>query len=156
MSVSGAVHLQELFPQVETQEIKGWMSTYGRTRRKEDHNKHGFNLTLFYVRFSSIWNETDSFLSQEQIEIWLNQSPLLCCSIKGHIFVDLQITDKFHSQKSIIIFGVSNYKIVQKKRKIWISLSKVSTFTCERVCSLLTVMCKYRVWLGCKMGNWKK
>ena len=72
---------------------------------------------FFYVRFSSIWNETDSFLSQEQIEIWLNQSPLLCCSIKGHIFVDLQITDKFHSQKSIIIFGVSNYKIVQKRGK---------------------------------------
>ena len=60
---------------------------------------------------------TNSLLSHEQIEIWLNQSPLFCCSVKGNIFVDLQITDDFHSQKSIIILGVSNYKSVQKKEE---------------------------------------
>ena len=45
---------------------------------------------------------TDSLLCRGQIEICKKRSPLFCCSVKGHIFVDLlQIKDKFHCQESI-------------------------------------------------------
>ena len=65
---------------------------------------------LFDVR------QTDGLLFHEQIEIWQKQSPLFCCSVKDHIFVDLQIKDIFHFKKSTILPGVSNYK--RKKRRI--------------------------------------
>ena len=156
MSVSGAVHLQELFPQVETQEVKGWMSTYGRTRRKEDHNKHGFNLTLFLcqILINLKWNwqlpfpRTDRDLTKPIPTPLLFHQRSYFCWFANYRQVSFPKVN-YH------IWGVQ-LQDSAKKRKIWISLSKVSTFTCERVCSLLTVMCKYRVWLGCKMGNWKK
>ena len=35
----------------------------------------------------------------------IGKSVRVCCSVKGHIFVDLQIKGKFHCQKSVIIHG---------------------------------------------------
>ena len=55
-----------------------------------------FRRTLVNVK------RTDSLLCRGQIEICKKRSPLFCCSVKGHIFVDLlQIKDKFHCQESI-------------------------------------------------------
>ena len=70
--------------------------------------------------------------------------PTLLLLHHGHIFVDLQITDKFHLQKSIIILRVSNYKRVQKEGKSYLRFQKC-LLPLARECSLLTVMCKYRV-----------
>ena len=55
-----------------------------------------FRRTLVNVK------RTDSLLCHGQIETCKKRSPLFCCSVKGHIFVDLlQIKDKFHCQESI-------------------------------------------------------
>ena len=51
---------------------------------------------LFDVR------QTDGLLFHAQIEIWQKQSPLFCCSVKDHIFVDLQIKDIFHSKSQLL------------------------------------------------------
>jgi hypothetical protein len=62
---------------------------------------------------------TDSSLSRRQMKIWQNQSPLFCCSVKGHIFVDLlQIKDKFHCQESIIIHRISFASVWKSKERI--------------------------------------
>ena len=39
-----------------------------------------------------------------------DKTPLSWCSDKDHIFVDLEIQDKFHCQELIIMQGVSPYE----------------------------------------------
>ena len=46
-------------------------------------------------------NERTACFAADKLK-FVKRSPLFCCSVKGHIFVDLlQIKDKFHCQESI-------------------------------------------------------
>ena len=112
---------------MDTKEKKEWISTYGRTRGKVVHDKHGFNMTLqmlCQILINVKW--LDSLLSHKQMDIWKNKSPFFCCSLKGHFLLICKLKNKFHFQKSIIILGVSNYKRMQKKKK------STSTFKSSR------------------------
>ena len=53
------------------------------------------------------------------MEIWQNQSPLFCCTVKEQcIFVDLlQIKDKFYNCQESIIHGVSAYKRERERKQ---------------------------------------
>ena len=88
------------------------------------------------------------------MEIW--QQTKFCCSVKEQcIFVDLsllQIKYKFHGQESVIMHEVSAYERVWTKEKFNFQKCRVRLRESVR---FNTVMCKYRVWLGGKTGNWK-
>ena len=79
------------------------------------------------------------------MDIWQNQSPLFCCSVKKQcIFVDLlQIKGTFHCQESISIHGVSAYERAQTKEKSNFHF-QMCPRPLTRVCPL-TGMYKYRV-----------
>ena len=70
---------------------------------------------------------------------------VFCCSVKGHIFVDLlEIKDKFHCQVSIIIHGVSAYDRESKQKKNPIFHFQNCPRPLTRECPL-TRICEYRV-----------
>ena len=58
--------------------------------------------TLSYADIQGNWKKCPSVeLSHGLMKIWQNRAPIFCCSVKGHIFVDLQIQDNFFGQVSM-------------------------------------------------------
>lgn len=58
--------------------------------------------TLSYADIQGNWKKCPSVeLSHGLMKIWQNRAPVFCCSLKGHIFVDLQIQDNFFCRESM-------------------------------------------------------
>lgn len=93
--------------------------------------------TLLYADIQGNWKKCPSVeLSHGLMKIWQNRAPVFCCSVKGHIFVDLQIQDNFFLAKSP--WGVRLRESVNKQ------IFSLKSFRDRLRETVGTGICKYR------------
>lgn len=118
---------------------------------REDYGCYHFKnaqSTLSYADIQGNWKKCPSVEFSHGVIV-----PVFCCSVKGHIFVDLQIQDNFFSAKSP--WGVRLRESVNKQIFSLKSFrDRLRETVGTRICKYRGIqgICKYRVNWEVKMG----
>ena len=77
--------------------------------------------------------QTNSLLSHEQIEIWLNQCLLFCCSVKGHLLI-CKLQTSYIPKSQLLYLGcpITRECAVQLQECVNTEFDKAATWGIEK------------------------